>query len=47
MVVTINLPKQMVDKLKEEKKETGLAVSDLIRRAVSMYFDNRGSEAKK
>jgi metal-responsive CopG/Arc/MetJ family transcriptional regulator len=42
MVITASLPKQLVDKLHAEKKETGLAMSEVIRRALDDYFRGRG-----
>lgn len=38
---TISIPKQCDDKLVKEKKETGLTISEIIRRALDNYFHER------
>jgi len=40
----ISLTEAQVKRLEKEKKDTGLGKSEVIRRAVDMYFDER--EAK-
>jgi len=38
---TISLPKNYTDKLKKEKKETGQTMSEIIRRAIDLYFKEK------
>jgi len=38
MNVTLSMPKQYNDKLKEEAKETGISLSEIVRRALDLYF---------
>lgn len=38
---TISIPENYVKKLKGEKKETGRTMSEVIRRALDMYFDKK------
>lgn len=37
----ISLPKNYTDKLKQEKKVTGQTMSEIIRRALDLYFDRK------
>ena len=39
---TASLPKQYVEKLKEEKQSTGQTISEIIRRALDLYFKEQG-----
>jgi len=38
---TISLPIPYTDKLKKEKKETGQTMSEIIRRALDLYFERK------
>lgn len=38
---TISLPNNYTEKLKKEKKETGQTMSEIIRRALDLYFKER------
>jgi hypothetical protein len=39
---TISLPVEYIDKLKKEKELTGQAMSEIIRRALDLYFSRKG-----
>jgi len=39
MKQVISLPENYVEKLKKEKSETGQAMSEIIRRALDLYFE--------
>ena len=39
--VTYHLTIQLINRLKEESKETGLSVAEIIRRALDEYFLKR------
>jgi len=36
--ITLSLPKQTIELLRKEKENTGLAYSDIVRRALTLYF---------
>jgi predicted DNA-binding protein len=38
---TISLPKNYTDKLKKEKTETGKTMSEIVRRALDLYFRDK------
>ena len=38
---TISIPKNYTDKLKDEKKSTGQTMSEIIRRALDLYFERK------
>ena len=38
---TISLPKNYTEKLKQEKASTGQTMSEIIRRALDLYFEKR------
>lgn len=38
---TISLPNNYTDKLKAEKKSTGQTMSEIIRRALDLYFKEK------
>ena len=38
MNVTISMPKQFIDKLKDDGKQTGMTYSEIIRRALDQYW---------
>lgn len=38
---TISLPTTYTDKLKKEKKETGQTMSEIVRRALDLYFERK------
>jgi len=40
---TISLPTTYTDKLKKEKKETGQTMSEIVRRALDLYFERKES----
>ena len=42
MNLTLSVPKQLVDKLRDEAKTTGLSYSDIMRRAFDEYMEKRG-----
>ena len=39
MNVTLSMPKQFVDRLKEDTKKTGLTYSEIVRRALDKYWE--------
>ena len=39
-IISISITQQLLTKLKDRSKETGLAVSDIIRQALTKYFEN-------
>jgi len=39
MNVTLSMPKQFVEKLKEDAKETGMTYSEIVRRALDYYWE--------
>ena len=45
MRATYSLPNQIVDRLRKESAKTGLAMSEIIRRAVEQYF-RKGKETQ-
>lgn len=38
---TISLPNNYTEKLKKEKKATGQTMSEIIRRALDLYFEKK------
>jgi hypothetical protein len=41
----VSLPKPYADKLKAERMKTGLTSSEIIRRALDLYFKEQGRDA--
>jgi metal-responsive CopG/Arc/MetJ family transcriptional regulator len=41
MNLTLSMPKQYVDKLKEESKKTGMSYSEIVRRAIDYYLERK------
>ena len=40
--ITLTIPYQVKDQLKSEMERTGLTTSEIIRRALDMYFESGG-----
>ncbi len=38
-VISISITEQLIEKLKIESERTGLAVSDIVRQAITKYFE--------
>lgn len=38
-IISISITQQLVDKLKNKSEETGLKISDIIRQALTKYFE--------
>ena len=38
MNITLSMPTQYTERLKQESKETGLNYSEIVRRALDLYF---------
>lgn len=43
----IYLDKKQIKKLEEEKKETGMPSSELVRRLINKYFEEKESKKSK
>lgn len=45
--INVTIPEQMVDTLNKHKQATGITLSELVRRALDMYFNSVAKQSKE